>query len=65
MQLYSPSISIQTKEKIKWTIKNFKNEFNKTETDLMMLEDGISESSWLDLITIFRAMAVKDKMKRG
>lgn len=59
MQLYSPSLSIQTKEKISWTIKNFKNKFNKTETDLMMLEDGISENSWLDLITTFKSLCEK------
>ena len=61
MQLYSPSMSIQTKERINWTIDNFENLFNKSEMDLMMLEDGISDYSWLDLITTFKSFCIKNK----
>lgn len=64
MQLYSPSMSVQTKQKINWTIDNFEYSFNKSEMDLMMLEDGISESSWLDLITTFKSFCLKKKRKR-
>ena len=59
MQLYSPSMSVQTKQKINWTIQHFEYLFDKTEMDLMMLEDGISENSWLDLITTFKSLCLK------
>ena len=39
MQLYSPSLSVQNKQKIKYTVKNTELTFDKTSTDGMMLED--------------------------
>jgi hypothetical protein len=64
MQLYSPSMSVQTKQKINWTIDNFEYSFNKSEMDLMMLEDGISDYSWLDLITTFKSFCVNNKKEK-
>ena len=61
MQLYAPSMSVQTKTKINWTIENFEHLFNKSEMDLMMLEDGISDYSWLDLITTFKSFCINNK----
>jgi len=61
MQLYSPSMSIQTKERINWAIDNFEHLFNKTEMDLMMVEDGISQNSWMDLITTFKSFCLRNK----
>lgn len=46
MQLYSPSLSAQTKQSIEWIIDNFEHTFNKTQTQVMMLEDGINEINW-------------------
>ena len=54
MQLYSPSISVQNKQKIKYTIRNTELTFDKTSTDGMMLEDGIGKTSWLDLYATFK-----------
>jgi len=63
MQLYSPSISVQNKEKIKYTIRNSELNFNKTATNGMMLEDGISKTSWLDLFIIFKKIIVRKNEK--
>ena len=54
MQLYSPSISVQSKQKIKYVVRNTTLDFNKTLTDGMMLEDGIGNTSWLDLFITFK-----------
>ncbi len=40
MQLYSPAISIQTKNKIQFTLDNFEPQFNKTEIIKMVKHDG-------------------------
>lgn len=56
MQLYNPSISVQTKNKIKWTVKEFDYSFNKTDTSVMMLNDGIFENNWGDLFSFFRRL---------
>lgn len=61
MQLYSPSLSIQTKQKMDWAIDNFESEFNKTETDLMMFTDGISDNYWSDLFQDFRRICRDNK----
>ena len=63
MQLYAPSMSVQTKQKINWTIQNFEHSFNKSTMDVMMLEDGISDYSWLDLITTFKSFCLRNKRK--
>ena len=61
MQLYSPSLSIQAKQSVDWTIDEFEYSFNKTETDLMMLEDGISEIYWSDLFQDFKRLCRDNK----
>jgi len=61
MQLYSPSISVQNKQKIKYTIRNTELTFDKTSTDGMMLEDGIGKTSWLDLYTTFKRIVLGEK----
>ena len=65
MQLYSPSISVQNKEKIKYVIRNTTLDFNKTLTNGMMLEDGISNTSWLDLFITFRKIIVGEKNEKN
>ena len=47
MQLYSPSLSAQTKQSVEWIIDNFEHTFNKTQTQVMMLEDGNNEINWI------------------
>tara|TARA_R110000824_G_scaffold234072_2_gene422554 strand:- start:2958 stop:3929 length:972 start_codon:yes stop_codon:yes gene_type:complete len=54
MQLYSPSLSIQTKKSIDWTIKEFEFTFNKTGTDVMMLQDGLNELNWSSMVEDFK-----------
>ena len=49
MQLYCPSISVQGKQKIKYTIENFEPELNKTDFICMMNEDGFGVFDWSDL----------------
>ena len=61
MQLYSPMLSIQTKKKIDWTIKKFEHLFNKTETDKMMLQDGINELNWSSMIEDFKRIRKNNK----
>jgi len=64
MQLYSPNISVQTKNKIKYIIKNAELTFNKTHTNGMMLEDGISKLNWSDLFLTFKKMALNEKRSK-
>ena len=60
MQLYSPSLSAQTKQSIEWIIDNFEHTFNKTQTYKMMLEDGINEINWGPMFESF-ARIQRDK----
>ena len=64
MQLYSPNISVQTKNKIKYIIDNSESTFNKTYTNTMMLEDGAGNFSWSDLFIIFKKMALNEKRSK-
>jgi len=61
MQLYSPSLSIQTKQSVDWTIEEFECDFNKTEVSGMMIQDGIHEYSWSDMFQGFRRMCRDNK----
>jgi DNA polymerase-1 len=54
MQLYSPSISIQTKEKINHSIEKFEPSLNKTKTYSMFVEDGFGEIKLNDLFVNFK-----------
>jgi len=51
MQLYSPQLSVQSKEHVKYSIENFECDFNKTEIIRLMREDGFGELNWEDLKT--------------
>jgi len=54
MQLYSPSISAQVKNKINYTLKEFTPELNKTEIRKMFIQDGIGELNVGELFRSFR-----------
>lgn len=58
MQLYFPLISIQGKQKVRFTLDNFEFEFNKTEVDKMMTYDGFGTINFTDLYAIFRRICV-------
>lgn len=49
MQLYRPAIAPQGKKKINYVIRNFENDFNKTEVRKMMAQDGFGKGNWDDL----------------
>ena len=48
-------------KKVKNIIKNTELVFDKTNTDGMMLEDGISKTSWLDLFIAFKRIIARKK----
>jgi len=49
MQLYSPQLSVQGKDHVKYAVENFECEFNKTKIIGMMKNDGLGELNWEDL----------------
>jgi DNA polymerase-1 len=61
MQLYSPSLSIQTKQSVDWTIEEFLYSFNKTETSVMMIQDGIYDNDWSELFQNFKRICRDNK----
>ena len=54
MQLYSPSLSYVSKEKINYAIENFEPLFNKTEVMKRMHLDGFGEWNTSDLFSTFK-----------
>jgi ubiquinone/menaquinone biosynthesis C-methylase UbiE len=61
MQLYVPSISVQGKQKIKYTVENAEKFFNQTEINVMMLEDGMGVWDWSTLFTTMKRIVVDSK----
>ena len=61
MQLYVPSISVQTKREIKNIISKFKFELDKTNIHVMMIEDGFGAYNWDDLFTTCKRIIDKNK----
>ena len=60
MQLYSPSISVQSKEKIKYTLENADMGFNKTGVTKIMYEIGFGELNWSDLAATMRRISLEN-----
>ena len=56
MQLYSPSISVQGRNRIRETIEGHAPEFNKTGLRTLMIQDGIGEISLNSLFESFNRM---------
>ena len=61
MQLYSPSLSIQTKQNIDWVIKEFEFKFRKTDANIMMYQDGINEINWNSMFEDFNRIQRDNK----
>jgi len=61
MQLYAPSIPVQTKQNLNSTVKNFIPEFNKTKIHAMIVENGVGQLALIDLFQNFRRMIVESK----
>ena len=60
MQLYSPAISVQSKEKIKYTLENADMGFNKTGITKIMYEIGFGELNWSDLSATMRRISLEN-----
>jgi len=58
MQLYTPSLSIDSKKSIADILENADNSFNKTEIVKMMHNDGMPELNWNELQSCFRRIAL-------
>ena len=58
MQLYSPTISLQTQNKIDYGFDNFSYDYNRTEFIKMMNEDGFGVFNWTDLYGIMNRISV-------
>jgi len=61
MQLYSPAMSVQSKNKIKHIIRNNEYIFNQTHTFKMLYEDGIASYDWSRLSRLFKNFVRKNK----
>jgi len=59
MQLYSPTMSIDDKSRIKYILDNFEPQFNKTEVIKRMAEDGFGNWDTSDLFTTFKRISNK------
>ena len=59
MQLYSPQMSIQSKQKVDYAITEFEYSFNKTAILGMMIEDGFGELNWEDLKASLNKISVE------
>jgi len=63
MQLYSPLISIQGKQKIDYAVKEFDCTFNKTALIKMMREDSFGELNWEELKAFLNKISLDCKEK--
>jgi len=61
MQLYSPTMSIQSKQKVDWNLTNFKHEFSYIDILKMMRQDGFGELNWSDMKIYFDKMVKLNK----
>ena len=58
MQLYSPIISAQGKQKINYAFDNYEFDFNKTEIRKMMIQDGFGHGNWDSLFQALNKISV-------
>lgn len=61
MQLYSPAISPQGKEVIRFNIEENEYDFNKTQIQKMMLEDGFGAGDWSELFQTMKRISIDNK----
>ena len=59
MQLYSPSLSYNAKQQVRFAIEEADQLFNLTEMKKMMIQDGFGAWNWSDLIQIMRRITVQ------
>ena len=61
MQLYVPSISVQSKEQVRYAIEEAPQEFNKTEILKMMTHDGFGVFDWSSLFQTMKRIVADSK----
>ena len=61
MQLYSPSISVQGKTKLKYAVENFVHEMNITEVKKMMIQDGFGSVDFTELFASMKRIVVENR----
>ena len=54
MQLYSPNISVQVAQKMRYVTDNFVPEINLTRFEIMMIEDGFGKSNFDEMNATFK-----------
>jgi 5'-3' exonuclease len=59
MQLYSPALSYNAKQQVKFAIEEADQLFSLTEMKKMMIKDGFGTWDWSDLIQIMRRITVE------
>jgi 5'-3' exonuclease len=64
MQLYTPSISVQGRNKIRWILDEFDYSFNKTQFLKMTIEDGFGSGDWTSLFSSLKHICVKSKTEK-
>jgi hypothetical protein len=61
MQLYVPAISPQGKQKIKYSVEKSEKHFNRTEINVMMLQDGMGVWDWTTLFTTMKRIVANSR----
>ena len=63
MQLYTPLVSVQASQKIKYAIKEMTPELNKTQCIGLMIEDGIGAYDWSEMFATMKRICLTAKEK--
>jgi len=58
MQLYTPLVSVQASQKIKYAIKEMTPELNKTQCIGLMIEDGIGAYDWAEMFATMKRICL-------
>ena len=64
MQLYTPSISVQGRNKIRWVLDEFDYSFNKTQFLKMTIEDSFGSGDWTSLFSSLKDILMKNKLRK-
>ena len=64
MQLYTPSISVQGRNKIRWVLDEFDYSFNKTQFLKMTVEDSFGSGDWTSLFSSLKDILMKNKLRK-
>tara|TARA_R110002020_G_scaffold472641_1_gene700985 strand:- start:1191 stop:2153 length:963 start_codon:yes stop_codon:yes gene_type:complete len=62
MQLYTPSLSVQGRQKIDFALENFEPELAKTNAKAMMIEDGFGAVNFTDLFAAMNKIVADSKL---